>query len=105
VTLTDETTSTGGEASGNQQLPSNGREFLAAESEQDLQTSQDLYYVSDNAPRYASSLSRRSQFSQAGCQGKSTSPDWDKMLESMTEEIIGTALLPQDPANLCPVVP
>ncbi|MGD0844601.1 MAG: integron integrase [Geobacteraceae bacterium] len=49
--------------------------------------SQEPYYVSEDAPRYSTYASRRSQYTDAGYQEKSASPEWDKVLESMAAEI------------------
>ena len=49
--------------------------------------SQGSYYVSEDAPRYSTYASRRSQYTDAGYQEKSASPEWDKVLESMASEI------------------
>lgn len=83
----DEAPTGGGEAADKFPPLSNDGDNIAAKSLPDQQQTQDSYYVSDNAPRYASSITRRFQYSQAGYQEKSTSPDWDKALEVMTEEI------------------
>ncbi|KAF0215357.1 MAG: integron [Geobacteraceae bacterium] len=45
------------------------------------------YYVSEDAPRYSTYASRRSQYSAAGYQERSASPEWDKVLECMAAEI------------------
>lgn len=85
----DEATQNGGDTDDNLHLPGNVGELVDAKSPPIPESTQDSYYVSENAPHYASSVSRRSQFMQAGYQEKSTSPDWDKVLETMTEEIKG----------------
>ena len=45
------------------------------------------YYVSEDAPRYSTYASRKSQYTEAGYQEKSASPEWDAALESMAAEI------------------
>lgn len=47
----------------------------------------DSYYVSEDAPRYSTCVSRRSQYTEAGYQESSASPEWDKVLENMAVEI------------------
>ena len=48
---------------------------------------QESYYVSEDAPGYSTYASRRSQFTEAGYQERSASPEWDTVLETMTAEI------------------
>lgn len=45
------------------------------------------YYVSEDAPAYSTYASRRSQFTDAGYQERSASPEWDRVLETMVTEI------------------
>jgi integron integrase len=45
------------------------------------------YYVSEEAPRYATGESRRSQYNVAGYQEKSASPEWDAVIGTMADEI------------------
>jgi hypothetical protein len=49
--------------------------------------SNESFYVSEAAPRYSIYASRRSQYTEAGYQEKSDSPEWDKVLETMAAEI------------------
>jgi hypothetical protein len=49
--------------------------------------SDDSYYISEDAPRYSTYATRRSQYTDAGYQEKSDSPEWDKVLETMAAEI------------------
>jgi hypothetical protein len=49
--------------------------------------SQESYYFSEDAPRYSTCASRKSQYTDAGYQEKSASPEWDKVLESMASDI------------------
>ncbi len=49
--------------------------------------SKESFHVSEDAPRYSIYSSRRSQYTEAGYQEKSDSPEWDKVLESMAAEI------------------
>ena len=45
------------------------------------------YYVSEEAPRYSTGQSRRSQYNEAGYQETSKSPEWDAAIETMADEI------------------
>jgi hypothetical protein len=45
------------------------------------------YYVSEDAPAYSTCASRRSQFTDAGYQERSASPEWETVLETMATEI------------------
>ena len=51
------------------------------------QASSEVHYVSEATPRYAVYSSRRSQYSAAGYQEKSDSPEWDDVLEKLAGEI------------------
>ncbi len=77
--------------SGNGQLSSAGRPMVTPASGMPTQTNrqpeQESYYVSEDAPRYSTYASRRSQYTDAGYQEKSASSEWDKVLETMAAEI------------------
>jgi integron integrase len=45
------------------------------------------YYLSEEAPRYSTGESRRSQYNVSGYQEKSASPEWDAAIETMAAEI------------------
>jgi hypothetical protein len=45
------------------------------------------FYVSEEAPRYSIYASRKSQYTDAGYQEKSTSQEWDTVLATMAAEI------------------
>ncbi len=71
------------------EMPENRVTTLTAASpaSPDHMTSQESYYVSKAAPRYSIYASRKSQYTDAGYQEKSASPEWDKVLETMAAEI------------------
>ena len=70
-------------------LPASGKNKKndAVPTRSEHQDRQDSYYVSEGAPVYSTYASRRSQFTDAGYQERSASPEWDKILENMAAEI------------------
>jgi len=69
-------------------LPAEGKNAKngAVPTRSDRQHGQDSYYVSEGVPVYSTYASRRSQFTDAGYQERSASPEWDKVLEIMASE-------------------
>lgn len=55
--------------------------------EPDNQQARAVYYCSEEPPLYSTYTSRKSQYTDAGYQEKSASPEWDKILEILAAEI------------------
>jgi integron integrase len=81
----------GEEAGSRDRLSSAGRAASSPSAETPAQPnsmpSNDSYYISEDAPRYSTYATRRSQYTDAGYQEKSDSPEWDKVLDTMAAEI------------------
>jgi len=77
--------------SGRSQLSSSGQKANSPASEMltpsNRQAEQESYYISEDAPRYSTYASRKSQYTDARYQERSASPEWDKVLETMAAEI------------------
>ncbi len=60
---------------------------MSEEAQPNQHQAEETYYVSEDAPRYSTVATRRAQYTEAGYQERSASPDWDKVLENMAGEI------------------
>lgn len=71
------------------EMPDNGVTTPAAvvPAQPDQMPAEQSFYVSEEAPRYSIYASRKSQYTDAGYQKKSSSQEWDTVLATMAAEI------------------